>query len=53
MARLFPNWLEDRGRRGSRLAKLYELDDFFLRLALLFDHYRERLNSLARNYLLD
>lgn len=47
----------DMGRAGYRdaaanqLAKLYRLDDVFLRLALQFDHYRERLNVLAREYL--
>jgi hypothetical protein len=42
-----------RDAAASRLAKLYELDDVFLRFALLFDHYRDRLNALARNYLFD
>lgn len=47
----------DMGRVGyrdaasSRQAKAYRLDDIFLRLALQFDHYRERLNALARRYL--
>jgi hypothetical protein len=47
----------DMGRLGyrdaasSRLAKDYQLDDVFLRLALHFDHYRERLNLLAHEYL--
>ena len=47
----------DMGRAGyrdaasNRLAKVYELDDVFLRLALQFDHYRERLSVLAREYL--
>jgi hypothetical protein len=47
----------DMGRVGyrdaasSRHAKAYKLDDIFLRLALQFDHYRERLNVLARQYL--
>jgi hypothetical protein len=47
----------DMGRVGyrdaaaSRHAKTYQLDDIFLRLALHFDHYRERLNVLAREYL--
>lgn len=49
----------DMGRTGyrdaasSRLAKAYELDDIFLRLALMFDRYRERLNVLAREYLFE
>ena len=49
----------DMGRAGyreaaaSRLARAYELEDVFLRLALTFDHYRERLNVLAREYLFD
>lgn len=47
----------DMGRAGyrdaaaSRLARAYRLEDVFLRLALRFDHYRERLNVLAREYL--
>jgi hypothetical protein len=47
----------DMGRVGyrdaasNRLARVYALDDVFLRLALHFDHYRERLNMLAREYL--
>jgi hypothetical protein len=53
------SYYADMGRTGyrdaasSRLAKAYELDDIFMRLALLFDHYRERLNMLAREYLFD
>jgi len=49
----------DMGRSGyrdaaaSRLARAYDLEDVFLRLALTFDHYRERLNVLARDYLFD
>lgn len=49
----------DMGRTGyrdaasSRLAKAFELDDIFLRLALMFDRYREWLNLLAREYLFD
>lgn len=49
----------DMGRTGyreaaaSRLARAYELEDVFLRLALTFDHYRERLSVLAREYLFD
>jgi hypothetical protein len=49
----------DMGRTGyrdaaaNRLARAYELEDVFLRLALTFDHYRERLNVLAREYLFD
>jgi hypothetical protein len=49
----------DMGRTGyrdaasSRLAKAFELDDIFLRLALMFDRYREWLNMLAREYLFD
>jgi len=52
-----PRYYADMGRVGyrdaasNRLAKLYKLDDVFLRLALQFDHYRERLNVLAREYL--
>lgn len=52
-----PGYYADMGRAGyrdaaaSRLARAYRLDDVFLRLALLFDHYRERLNVLAREYL--
>lgn len=47
----------DMGRAGyrdaasNRLARVYKLDDVFLRLALQFDHYRERLSVLAREYL--
>lgn len=47
----------DMGRAGyrdaasNRLARAYELEDVFLRLAMMFDHYRERLNVLAREYL--
>jgi hypothetical protein len=47
----------DMGRAGyrdaasNRLARVYELEDVFLRLALRFDHYRERLNMLAREHL--
>jgi hypothetical protein len=47
----------DMGRVGyrdaasNRLARVYVLDDVLLRLALQFDHYRERLNVLAREYL--
>jgi hypothetical protein len=47
----------DMGRVGyrdaasNRLARVYALDDVFLRLALHFDHYRKRLNMLAREYL--
>jgi hypothetical protein len=47
----------DMGRVGyrdaasNRLARVYALDDVLLRLALQFDHYRERLNVLAREYL--
>ena len=47
----------DMGRIGyrdaasSKLARAYKLDDIFLRLALQFDHYRERLDVLARDYL--
>lgn len=47
----------DMGRVGyrdaasNRLARAYKLDDIFLRLALRFDHYGERLNVLAREYL--
>ncbi len=47
----------DFGRSGyrdaaaSRLARAYQLEDIFLRLALMFDHYRERLHRLAREYL--
>lgn len=47
----------DMGRVGyrdaaaNRLARAYKLEDVFLRLALQFDHYRERLNVLAREYL--
>lgn len=47
----------DMGRVGyrdaasNRLAKVYKMDDVFLRLALQFDHYRDRLNVLAREYL--
>lgn len=52
-----PRYYVDMGRAGyrdaasNRLAKAYKLDDVFLRLALVFDHYRERLNVLARDYL--
>lgn len=52
-----PRYYADMGRVGyrdaasSRLAKIYKLEDVFLRLALEFDHYRERLNVLAREYL--
>lgn len=47
----------DMGRAGygdaaaNRLARVYKLEDL-LRLALQFDHYRERLSVLAREYLL-
>jgi hypothetical protein len=50
-------YYSDMGRVGyrdaasNRHAKAYKLDDIFLRLALHFDHYRERLNVLARQYL--
>jgi hypothetical protein len=40
-----------RDAASTRLARVYKLDDVFLRLALQFDHYRERLNVLAREYL--
>jgi hypothetical protein len=56
---LGPGYYADMGRMGfrdaasSRLAKAFELDDIFLRLALTFDRYRERLNVLAREYLFD
>jgi hypothetical protein len=52
-----PRYYADMGRVGyrdaasSRLATAYKLDDIFLRLALRFDHYQERLNVLAREYL--
>jgi hypothetical protein len=54
-----PRYVADMGRAGfrdaasHRLAKAYGLEDVFLRLALRFDHYRERLNVLARDYLFD
>lgn len=54
-----PRYVADMGRAGyrdaaaSRLARAYGLEDVFLRLALRFDHYRERLNRLAREYLFD
>ena len=38
-------------RRSIRLARVYKLDDVFLRLAFQFDHSRERLTVLAREYL--
>jgi hypothetical protein len=47
----------DMGRVGyrdaasNRLAKVYRLEDVFLRLALQFDYYRERLGVLAREHL--
>jgi hypothetical protein len=56
---LTPRYYADMGRVGyrdaasSRLAAVYRLDDVFLRLALQFDHYRERLSLLAREYLFD
>jgi hypothetical protein len=52
-----PGYYADMGRTGyrdaasNRLAKLYKLNDVFLRLALRFDHYRERLSVLAREHL--
>lgn len=54
-----PRYVADMGRAGfrdaaaSRLAHTYRLQDVFLRLALRFDHYRERLARLAREYLFD
>jgi hypothetical protein len=33
------------------LAREYELNDVFLRLAMMFDHYRNALNYMAREYL--
>lgn len=50
-------YVADMGRAGyrdaasNRLARAYELEDVFLRLAMTFDHYRERLGVLAREYL--
>jgi hypothetical protein len=47
----------DFGRAGfrdaaaHRLARVYQLEDIFMRLALTFDHYRERLHRLAQEYL--
>jgi hypothetical protein len=47
----------DMGRAGyrdaaaNRLARVYKLEDLFLRLALQFDHYRERLSVLVWEYL--
>lgn len=47
----------DMGRTGyrdaaaNRLARVYRLEDVFLRLAIQFDYYRDRLNVLAREYL--
>ena len=35
---------------ANRLARVYKLEDLFLRLPLQFDHYRERLRVLAREY---
>ncbi len=40
-----------KGPVSSGKLSVYKLDDVFLRLALQFDHYRERLNVLAREYL--
>lgn len=36
---------------GHPLAREYRLDEVFLRLALLFDHYQRALNELSRRYL--
>jgi hypothetical protein len=54
---LDPAYYADMGRIGyrdaasNRLARLYRLEDVFLRLALQFDYYRDRLNVLAREYI--